>query len=128
MTDPPYGGLVQYFDLSLIWLNWLIKYDNKYQLNLHAEITIKKGIFDIEVYKNRFTTTLKNLYKLLKQNCKIVFTFYNKELKIWNAFLKSLTLAGFKIEKVIYQQNRRIGEAMLLILTGTSATDFIFVV
>jgi adenine-specific DNA methylase len=128
LTDPPYGGLVQYFDLSLIWLNWLIKYDNKYQLNLHAEITIKKGIFDIEVYKNRFTTTLKNLYKLLKQNCKIVFTFYNKELKIWNAFLKSLTLAGFKIEKVIYQQNRRIGEAMLLILTGTSATDFIFVV
>ncbi|MDR3244527.1 MAG: site-specific DNA-methyltransferase, partial [Elusimicrobiota bacterium] len=45
LTDPPYGGLVQYLDLSLIWLNWLTKYDNKYQPNLNAEITIKKGIF-----------------------------------------------------------------------------------
>lgn len=124
LTDPPYGGLVQYLDLSLIWLNWLIKYDDKYQPNLNAEITIKKGIFDIEVYKNRFTTALKNLYKLLKQNGKIVFTFHNKELKIWNAFLKSLTLAGFKIEKVIHQQNRRTGEANVANPYGTSATDF----
>jgi DNA modification methylase len=124
LTDPPYGGLVQYLDLSLIWLNWLTKYDNKYQPNLNAEITIKKGLFDIEVYKNRFTSALKNLYKLLKSDGKIVFTFHNKQLEIWNAFLKSVMLAGFKIEKVIHQQNRRTGEANVANPYGTSATDF----
>ena len=25
MTDPPYGGLIQYLDLSSIWLNWFEK-------------------------------------------------------------------------------------------------------
>ncbi|MDR2645239.1 MAG: hypothetical protein LBB44_04580 [Endomicrobium sp.] len=124
LTDPPYGGLVQYLDLSLIWLNWLVKYDIKYQPNLNAEITIKKGIFDIDVYKNRFTSALKNLYKLLKSDGKIVFTFHNKQLEIWNAFLKSVMLAGFKIEKVIHQQNRRTGEANVANPYGTSATDF----
>ena len=124
MTDPPYGGLVQYLDLSLIWLNWLKHYDVKYEPNLEAEITIKKGIIGIDIYKQRFTNALKNLYKLLKEDGKIVFTFHNKELPIWNAFLKSITLAGFKIEKVIHQQNRRTGEANVANPYGTSGTDF----
>lgn len=38
--------------------------------------------------------------------------------------MKSLTLAGFKIEKVIHQQNRRTGEANVANPYGTSATDF----
>ena len=124
MTDPPYGGLVQYLDLSLIWLNWLKHYNAKYEPNLEAEITIKKGVIGIDIYKQRFTNALKNLYKLLKENGKIVFTFHNKELPIWNAFLKSITLAGFKIEKVIHQQNRRTGEANVANPYGTSGTDF----
>lgn len=124
MTDPPYGGLVQYLDLSLVWLNWLEHYDPKYKPNLDAEITIKKGIIELEIYKQRFTNALKNLYKLLKEDGKIVFTFHNKELPIWNAFLKSITLAGFKIEKVIHQQNRRTGEANVANPYGTSGTDF----
>lgn len=124
LTDPPYGGLVQYLDLSLIWLIWLEHYDSKYKPNLDAEITIKEGQIDINVYKQRFTNALKNLYKLLKPDGKIVFTFHNKELPIWNAFLKSITLAGFKIEKVIHQQNRRTGESNVANPYGVSATDF----
>ena len=124
LTDPPYGGLVQYLDLSLIWLNWLEHYDPKYKPNLDAEITIKKGKISIDIYKQRFTNALKNLYKILKPEGKIIFTFHNKELLIWNAFLKSITLAGFKIEKVIHQQNRRTGEANVANPYGTSGTDF----
>ncbi|MDR0603343.1 MAG: hypothetical protein LBG80_03460 [Bacteroidales bacterium] len=124
MTDPPYGGLVQYLDLSLIWLNWLKHYNAKYKPNLDAEITIKKGVIDIDIYKQRFTNALKHLYKLLKEDGKIVFTFHNKELLIWNVFLKSIMLAGFKIEKVIHQQNRRTGEANVANPYGTSGTDF----
>ena len=124
LTDPPYGGLVQYLDLSLIWLNWLEHYDTKYKPNLNAEITIKKGQISIDIYKQRFTNALKNLYKILKPEGRIIFTFHNKELLIWNAFLKSITLAGFKIEKVIHQQNRRTGEANVANPYGTSGTDF----
>ncbi len=124
MTDPPYGGLVQYLDLSSIWLNWLKNLDSKYVPNYNAEITIKKGVLDIDLYQQRFTNALKNLRKVLKDDGKIVFTFHNKEIPIWNAFLKSITLAGFKIEKVIHQQNRRTGESNVANPYGTSGTDF----
>jgi hypothetical protein len=124
MTDPPYGGLVQYFDLSSIWLNWLKKYDDKYRLNYDAEITIKPGIIDLDLYQQRFTNAIKVLYKVLKPKAKIVFTFHNKNIQVWNAFLNSIILAGFKIEKVIHQQNRRTGESNVANPYGTSGTDF----
>ena len=124
MTDPPYGGLVQYLDLSSIWLNWLKNIDKKFKPNYNAEITIKNDIIDLNLYQQRFTNALKNLRRVLKDNGKIVFTFHNKEIPIWNAFLKSITLAGFKIEKVIHQQNRRTGEANVANPYGTSGTDF----
>ena len=124
MTDPPYGGLVQYLDLSSIWLNWLKNIDEKYTPNYDAEITIKNGLIDLKIYQQRFTNALKNLHFVLKDNGKIVFTFHNQKIQIWNAFLKSITLAGFKIEKIIHQQNRRTGEANVANPYGTSGTDF----
>ena len=51
ITDPPYGGLVQYMDLSCIWLNWLKHYDSIYTPSIEKEITIKKGIKDVEEYR-----------------------------------------------------------------------------
>ena len=48
MTDPPYGGLVKYFDLSLIWLNWLKKIDKTYTPDLPNEITINSKKSNLE--------------------------------------------------------------------------------
>lgn len=124
ITDPPYGGLVQYADLSNIWLVWLKHYDIYYNPDIAGEITVKPGIQEIDEYSRRFTDGIKNLYNVLKPNGKIVFTFHNKDLKIWNAFLISISKAGFKIEKVIHQQNRRTGESNVANPYGTSASDF----
>lgn len=124
MTDPPYGGLVQYLDLSYVWLSWLQLYDKKYKPNFDAEITIKKNFVDENLYKSRFTNGLKKLHKILKDEGKIVFTFHNKDVKIWNIFLNSIKEAGFEIEKVIHQQNKRSGESVVSNPYGTSGTDF----
>lgn len=124
MTDPPYGGLVQYLDLSTIWLVWLKKIDQRFDPNYDSEITIKKGIQEIDTYKIKFQNGIKNLFKILKGDGKIVFTFHNKDIKIWNAFLNAVSMSGFKIEKVIHQQNRRTGESNVANPYGTSASDF----
>lgn len=124
ITDPPYGGLVQYLDLSYIWLVWLKEYDKIYLPNITAEITVKKGIQDLEIYQRKFTNGIKNLYRALKPDGKIIFTFHNKDIMVWNAFLLSISEAGFKIEKVIHQQNRRTGESNVANPYGTSASDF----
>ena len=123
LTDPPYGGLVQYLDLSLIWLVWLKKINKRYEPDLQSEITIKDKKH-IEDYNLKFQKALKNLYKVLKPKGKIVFTFHNKDIKIWNAFLKAIRLANLKIEKVIHQQNKRTGESNVANPYGTSGTDF----
>lgn len=124
MTDPPYGGLVQYLDLSYIWLGWLKLSDKKYIPNFDAEITIKKNVINSDLYKSRFTNGLKKLNKVLKDDGKIVFTFHNKDMKVWNIFLNSIKEAGFKIEKVLHQQNKRSGESVVGNPYGTSGTDF----
>ena len=124
LTDPPYGGLVPYLDLSMIWLIWLKKLDPKYQPNFQNEITIKDKRKDMDNYNLKFQKAVKNLYKALSPKGKIVFTFHNKDIKIWNAFLKAIRLAHFKIEKIIHQQNRRTGESNVANPYGTSGADF----
>lgn len=124
LTDPPYGGLVQYIDLSYLWLIWLKKLYPRLTPDIDAELTVKDGIKDLTAYTRKFTEGIKNLYGVLKPNGKIVFTFHNKDISIWNAFLRAIAEAGFKIEKVIHQQNRRTGESNVANPYGTSASDF----
>lgn len=126
LTDPPYGGLVPYLDLSTLWLIWLKKVDRKYTPNYLNEITIKNqnSAKDIDRYSRMFQNGVKNLYKLLKKDGKIVFTFHNKKINEWNAFLKAIRFSKLKIEKVIHQQNRRTGESNVANPYGTSAADF----
>jgi len=124
MTDPPYGGLVQYLDLSTIWLIWLKKFNQRFTPNYESEITVKNNIQNLNAYKIKFQNGIKNLFKILKNDGKIVFTFHNKDIKIWNAFLNAISMSGFKIEKVIHQQNRRTGESNVANPYGTSASDF----
>lgn len=123
MTDPPYGGLVQYLDLSSIWLVWLEQIDERFSPNYEAEITVKDGVQSTDSYERKFLNGVRQLHKVLKEDGKIVFTFHNKDLSVWNMFLKSLSVAGFKVEKVIHQQNRRTGEANVANPYGTSASD-----
>ena len=124
ITDPPYGGLVQYLDLSYLWLLWLKAYDKKYgNVDFNSEITINKKC-DIKSYEVRFTQALKQLHKALKDEGKMVITFHNKDIAIWNSFMRSLRNAGFIIQKVIHQKNRRSGESVVANPYGTSGTDF----
>lgn len=124
ITDPPYGGLVQYLDLSYLWLLWLKKFDKSYaSVDFASEITINKHC-DIKAYEARFTQALKQLYRVLKDNGKMVITFHNKDIAIWNSFMRSLRNANFIIEKVIHQKNRRSGESVVANPYGTSGTDF----
>lgn len=123
LTDPPYGGLIQYLDLSSIWLSWLELYDDKYTPNFDKEITVNEDK-TYEDFKKSFTQALLNVNKVLKDDGKLVLTFNNRNLQIWGAFLTSIIKAGFEIEKVIHQQNKRTGESNITDPYGTSATDF----
>lgn len=123
LTDPPYGGLVQYLDLSNIWLSWLSIYDKSYKPKYENEITIN-SVKKADDFETDMTTVLHEIKDVLKKDSKLVLTFNNKNLVVWNCLLKSIQNSGFIIEKVIHQQNKRSGESNVNDRYGTSSTDF----
>ena len=123
LTDPPYGGLIQYMDLSTVWLSWLELYDKKYCPNYDDEISVN-GDKNYEVFSNDLSLALKKLKVVMKDDAKIVLTFNNNDLLTWNAFLKALNYSGLKIEKIIHQQNKRTSESNVSNKYGMSASDF----
>ena len=124
ITDPPYGGLVQYMDLSMVWLVWLQHYDAKYTPNSNAEITVKKGSVSRDLYKKRLTQAFKNLNVVLKDDGFMVLTFHSKEMQEWNDFVNAVRDAGFVFDKVTHQYNKRSGETNVSNPYGTSGSDF----
>lgn len=124
LTDPPYGGLVQYLDLSQIWLVWLDKYNPKYKANTVGEITVKKGYVDREEYRRKLIGAFKNLHKVLKDDGYMVVTFHSQEMQDWNDFVNCIRNAGFKFDKVTHQYNKRSGESNVSMPYGTTGSDF----
>lgn len=124
ITDPPYGGLVQYMDLSQIWLVWLQKYDKRYRANTEAEITVKKGYVGREEYNRKLVNAFKNMHKVLKDDGYMVITFHNQEMQEWNDFVNAIRNAGFKFDKVTHQYNKRSGESNVSNPYGTTGSDF----
>ncbi|NBH82202.1 hypothetical protein D7X88_04670 [bacterium C-53] len=124
ITDPPYGGLVQYLDLSQIWLVWLEKYNPKFKSDQTGEITVKKGYVDRAEYRRKLVNAFRNLHKVLKDDGYMVVTFHSQEMQDWNDFVNCVRSAGFKFDKVTHQYNKRSGESNVSMPYGTTGSDF----
>ena len=124
ITDPPYGGLVQYMDLSMVWLVWLKKFDEKYMPDSSGEITYKKGITSRDTYRKRLTNAFRVMYRVLKPEHYLVVTFHNQSIEEWNYFVGAIRESGFVFEKVTHQYNKRSGESNVSNPYGTTGSDF----
>ncbi len=101
ITDPPYGSNVQYAELSTIWNAWYAHYNN---LNSYiykdeeAVVNRKKnfdGSKDVDDYEELLYQVYSEGNRVLKDNGYLVFTFNNKNIKVWIAMLKAVARAGF---------------------------------
>ena len=109
ITDPPFGNLVQYAELSdffYVWLRLLLK--DIYPSLFGPEYTPKA----LEVVSNRareseepdkfyqrlLTQCWREANRILKPGGILAFTFHHSEDKPWIAVLESLFEAGFYLE------------------------------
>ncbi len=98
-TDPPYGGAVQYFELSTLWASWM-----KMCLDYNDEITINKNQNkDFEYYHKMLRASFKEIYQVLKPGKYMTVTFHSTDIKVWNSIIKAVVMVGFELEKIIYQ-------------------------
>jgi len=98
-TDPPYGGSIQYFELSVLWASWL-----KLPIHFEDEITINKyQQKDFERYDRMLRQAFRQIYKTLRPNKYMTVTFHNTKIRIRNSLIRDVVFAGFDMEKIVYQ-------------------------
>jgi 16S rRNA G966 N2-methylase RsmD len=119
-TDPPYGGAVQYFELSTLWASWL-----KIDLNYDDEVTInKQQNKDFDYYHKMLTASFKQVYDVLKRGKYMTVTFHSTDIRVWTSIIKAVVLAGFDLEKIIYQPPARPSAKGLLQPYGSAVGDY----
>lgn len=119
-TDPPYGGAVQYFELSTLWASWL-----KQDLDYKDEVTInKQQNKDFNYYHKMLTAAFKQVYDVLKRGKYMTVTFHSTDIKVWTSIIKAVVLAGFDLEKIVYQPPARPSAKGLLQPYGSAVGDY----
>ena len=105
-TDPPYGGAIQYFELDLIRVAWLLGKENGDVIDQwwKEEITINRGQEkNFEYYHKMLSASFSEIYKVLKPGRFLTVTFHSTDIDVWNSIIMAVRLAGFELEKIIYQ-------------------------
>lgn len=127
-TDPPYGGDIQYFELSTLWLSWLRGEgeDERFDLNWwDREITInpQQGK-DFDYYHNRLHVAFREIFRVLKSGRFLTVTFHNTDVKVYNSIIRAVIFAGFELDKIIYQPPARASAKALLQPYGSAVGDY----
>ncbi len=126
-TDPPYGGSIQYYELSTLWLSWLRgpSSDPRFVMDFRDEITInEQQRKDFDYYHKMLKAAFEEVYRVLKPGGYLTVTFHNTDIKVYNSIQKSIILAGFDLEKVIYQPPARASAKGLLQPYGSAVGDY----
>jgi len=104
-TDPPYGGAIQYLELSSLYNAWLRGPEQRgFNAYWQDEITINNGQEkSFDYYHVMLRAVFDNVFKVLKPDRYMTVTFHSTDIRVWNSILRAIHLAGFELEKIIYQ-------------------------
>jgi hypothetical protein len=125
LTDPPFGGDVQFLELTTLWNAWLNN-----DVSYEDEITINsKQNKDTDYYHNMLDSSFSEFYKKVKPGKWAVIMFHSTETEIFNSLIKAATFNGFKLEKILHQPRLRdnveaLNEALYGRVTGFFVLQF----
>jgi DNA modification methylase len=112
ITDPPFGGNVQYAELSNFWAVWLketLGTDGVIDNALEAIQTRHMGFASeksLDHYEDMLYKIFKESYRVLKPEKWMVLTFHNRDLKVWMALHRAAHRAGFRLPLASEDPNR----------------------
>ncbi len=95
-TDPPFGGNLNYSELSFLWEAWLKVFTNQKPEAIVNGVQ-GKGLPE---YQALMTRCFKEYYRVLKPGRWMTVEFHNSQNAVWNAIQESLQRAGFIIADV----------------------------
>lgn len=121
-TDPPYGESIAYLALSQFWNSWIAN-DVDYINEIIIDPYRKK---DYKDYENRMNSVFRELYRVLKYNKYLSFSFHNRDLNVWRAILNSCLDNGFVLESVVLQEQAVTSGTQGINKKNTLTGDFIY--
>lgn len=123
ITDPPYGDIIKYGELSLIWNLWLVKAYPSYKINLDNEIIIDKNK-NRYYYEQKMNKVFTNCERSLKDNGKMIFTYNSQNNNDWSSIKNVIKSTNFEISNFYLQNNLRSSESNVKGTTPTSKSDY----
>ena len=126
ITDPPYGSIIQYGELSSLWNIWLENFDDKYKINLDDEIIVKKDCNYFK-YMQDMDKVFSNCFDILADNGKMILTFNSNNEKDWECINSIINNSRFDFIMKYCQKNKRSSEANVNIVSDLGNSDYYFV-
>lgn len=109
-TDPSYGGSIQYGELSFLWAAWL-GFDSEYLSSIQADeviINVEGQHKGFDEYYRMLYVIFREVSRVLKPGRYMTVTFHDPKFKIRNALERACYVAGFDLDKVVYQPPPKI--------------------
>ncbi|NHJ02883.1 MAG: hypothetical protein EAX86_12170 [Candidatus Heimdallarchaeota archaeon] len=126
ITDPPYGYSIQYGELLFMWGAWIDTL-NEFKEYITKEIVVNPRQNKDEVkYEQMLLSIFKRIHYLLKPFKYCTVTFHNPNLKFRNILVRTVLIAGFSLEKIVYQPPSRPSAKSLLQPFGSLEGDYFF--
>ena len=127
ITDPPYGGNVNYAELSDYWHIWLSEGKT---IDKRSEIVINKTQGkEVEEYESLLSGVLKECYRVLKPGRCLISTFNSRDMRVVASFITGAAKAGFTLHPngLLYQNPiRSYTTTFHAMQIGAFVGDFIF--
>jgi len=127
ITDPPYGGNVNYAELSDYWFVWLSKGKTIPKTN---EIVINRSQGKrLEEYEALLLSVFEECYRVLKPQGYLVSTFNSKDVRVVASYVIAASRAEFTLhpEGLLYQKPiRSYTTTFHAMQIGAFVGDFVF--
>jgi len=103
ITDPPFGGNVQYGELSdfyLVWIKEFVGLENGSEKDNEAIETRHQnfdGAKDRNFYEKMLFKIFRECRRVIKPEGWLVLTFHNRDVGVWMAMNRAAIRAGFRL-------------------------------
>lgn len=122
-TDPPYGDSVPYLELNYMWALWL-----GFDVNFEDEIIISDSPIrrnkNFEMYSKMMSLAFREMYRVLRPGRWMTVTFHNTDIQIYNSIIRAAIIAGFDLEKIVYQPAAKVSAKAKLAPYGSAEGDY----
>ena len=96
LTDPPYGDVIQYSELTFVWNTWIGKTQNIKDELIINPVQNK----DMHYFASQLALFIAESHRVLRRNGKLTLCFQNKDPEIWFNVARVARDLGFTLDSI----------------------------